>query len=510
MWSTTLRVVGSRTTTTTTTITTSHRILVVLLQEAPPRWGGYAIRAASTTTSRKYGTRQAASSPCGGLPFRRRSTYDGAGGRPTRPDPRRTWLAAASSTTTTPPPPNQDKQETEEPLLTDGVEKGASSNKENEPQPSSWLLPGMGACVLTAGVGFDAASLLSSTTGVPVSGIPVAILLGMGLRNTVFRVQQLPPVLIPGIQFATKSILQMGIICVAAKLSFGEVLHTGTASIPVVVSSVTAGLLFIPAAGAWMGLPRKMSLLLAAGTSICGVTAITALAPAIQATNRDMAVAVASTVAFGSLGMILYPYLFHAVCTSSAQVGLCLGVAIHDTSQVLGSALSYKETFHDEVAFQVAAVTKLIRNLGLAVAIPLLTYQHHQYHSHKDNHMEQHSPAERTHDTTTTNESKSPLPLSGLNGFTKYVPPFLVAFLGMSLLRTTGDFLMPDLEAYHLVMNFTGNDLSKYLLGTAMAGVGLSTDKSSLQGVGWKPFAVGGAGALVVGGTGFTVAMLTV
>jgi hypothetical protein len=63
-----------------------------------------------------------------------------------------------------------------------------------------------------------------------------------------------------------------------------------------------------------------------------------------------------------------------------------------------------------------------------------------------------------------------------------------------------------DVEIYTQAVNLIGNDLSKYALGTAMAGVGLSTSASSLKGVGWKPFAVGGAGALVVGGTGFTVA----
>ena len=117
-----------------------------------------------------------------------------------------------------------------------------------------------------------------------------------------------------------------------------------------------------------------MSLLLTAGTSICGVTAITALSPAIDAEKRDVAVAVANTVAFGTVGMLCYPYLFNALCGSSEQVGMCLGVAIHDTSQVLGSAMSYRETFDDEVALRVAAVTKLTRNLGLAVAIPALTY----------------------------------------------------------------------------------------------------------------------------------------
>jgi uncharacterized integral membrane protein (TIGR00698 family) len=293
----------------------------------------------------------------------------------------------------------------------------------------------------------------------------------------------------PGITTSTKTVLQTGIVCVAAKLSFLELVTTGTTGIPVVLASVGAGMLFIPMAGRMAGLPHQMTLLLTAGTSICGVTAITALAPAIQAPNRDIAVAVANTVAFGTLGMLCYPYIFHEVCSSSEQVGMMLGVAIHDTSQVLGAGLSYKETFDDEVAFKVAAVTKLMRNLGLAVAIPALTYSYT-------------SSVEKETGDLTKKET-----LSGLNTFTKFVPPFLVAFIGMSAFRSGGDVVFADVEVYKQAMSVIGNDISKYALGTAMAGVGLSTSASSLKGVGWKPFAVGGAGALVVGGTGFTMAM---
>jgi uncharacterized membrane protein YadS len=252
------------------------------------------------------------------------------------------------------------------------------------------------------------------------------------------------------------------------------------------------------------GLPVQMSLLLTAGTSICGVTAITALAPAIKAPNRDVAVAVANTVAFGTIGMLTYPYLFHALCTSSEQLGMCLGVAIHDTSQVLGAALSCKQVFDDEVAFKVAAVTKLMRNLGLAVAIPALTYSYHSSIK-KANHQQ--NAKDSTNEEIKTAETST---ISGLQTFTKYVPPFLVAFVGVSALRSVGDYMIPDMKAYEMVMNFAGNELSKDALGIAMAGVGLSTSASSLRGVGWKPFAIGGAGAMVVGGTGFTVAMLTV
>jgi len=268
-------------------------------------------------------------------------------------------------------------------------------------------------------------------------------------------------------------------------------------------------MLYIPMASKLVGLPLEMSLLLTAGTSICGVTAITALSPAIKASNRDVAVAVANTVAFGTIGMLTYPYLFHTLCSSPEQVGICLGVAIHDTSQVLGSAMSYSETYGEEIALKAAAVTKLTRNLGLALALPGLTYIH----------------ASSTKTTNNADDSKSITKeetMSGLVSFQKYVPPFLVAFLGMSTLRSLGDYtfanevvsaavdLRDHATMFQQTMNFLGNDVSKYALGTAMAGVGLSTSIDSLRGVGWRPFAVGGSGALVVGGTGFLVSSLVI
>jgi len=325
----------------------------------------------------------------------------------------------------------------------------------------------------------------------------------MGIKNTVGYPES---TFKPGVTFATKTILQGGIVCVAAKLSLFELLSVGSSGIPVVLASVGAGCLFIPMAGKLAGLPEKMTLLLTAGTSICGVTAITALAPAIDASNRDTAVAVANTVAFGTLGMLAYPYLFHALCSSSEQVGMCLGVAIHDTSQVLGAAMSYRDTFDDEVALRVAAVTKLTRNLGLAVVIPLLTYI-----NYKET-IEASSSAGKENDDTDSSTTSSTDTMSGLVTFKKYVPPFLIAFMAMAAARSCGDFVF-GVNAqgfYQQTVSFIGNDVSKYALGTAMAGVGLSTSASSLKGVGWRPFAVGGAGALVVGGTGFTVASLVI
>jgi uncharacterized integral membrane protein (TIGR00698 family) len=377
------------------------------------------------------------------------------------------------------------------------------------------ILPGLGVAASTAFGGFTMAAATTSAFAIPLSGIPVSIMLGMSIKNLVLSPSTdkdgndatiyVPndTSLKPGLTFATKTVLQTGIVAAAAKLSFVQLVTTGASCLPVVVASVGTGLTVIPMLARAAGLPTQMSLLLTAGTSICGVTAITALSPGINACNRDIAVAVANTVAFGTVGMLAYPYLFNYLAGASPeQVGMCLGVGIHDTSQVLGAALSYKETFGDEVAFQTAAVTKLIRNLGLAVSIPLLTYSY-----------QKEIAAQEEGDKSNKKESLTEKPsLSGLNTFSKYIPPFLYAFLGMSALRTGGDLALTGdaLAIFSQGMDFIGNDVSKYALGTAMAGVGLSTSASSLRGVGWKPFAVGGAGALVVGGTGFTVASMMV
>jgi uncharacterized integral membrane protein (TIGR00698 family) len=358
------------------------------------------------------------------------------------------------------------------------------------------IVPGIFLAASTATAGFQAASFLTSLLGIPVSGIPVSILLGMAIKNSSVGYPDDSCKL--GVTFSTKTILQGGIVAVAAKLSFFDLITVGSCGIPVVLASVGAGLLFIPAAGQLAGLPKDMTSLLAAGTSICGVTAITALAPAIHASNRATAVAVANTVAFGTLGMLIYPYIFHALCTSSEQVGMCLGIAIHDTSQVLGSAMSYREIYDDETVLRVAAVTKLTRNLGLAFAIPTLTYAYIV-----SNVVQKESVAASGKEAT----------MSGLATFQQYVPPFLIAFIAMSTFRSCGDFYFgPEGSTvlYHQAIDFIGNDVSKCALGTAMAGVGLSTSASSLKGVGWRPFAVGGAGSLVVGGTGFAVSTLLV
>ena len=200
-------------------------------------------------------------------------------------------------------------------------------------------------------------------------------------------------------------------------------------------------------------------------------------------------------VAFGLFGMLAYPYLAHHTLDTSEQIGLFLGTAIHDTSQVMGAAMTYREMFDDEVVLKVAAVTKLTRNLFLAAVIPGLTWLHMR----------------SAHVVGTNVGPASKVP------FTTLFPPFIAGFVLMALLRTAGDasvadggLIMGSVDAaqWKELTNYVSGNAGATCLGTAMSAVGLGTSFSVFKGVGLKPFAVGMGGAVVVGCTGFVMASL--
>lgn len=356
-------------------------------------------------------------------------------------------------------------------------------------------LPGLVAAVAVMVVGFWladriggailAAQGLSGSS--PVSGVPVAIVLGLLLRNTL----PLPASLTPGLKFATTTVLRLGIVLVGIRLSFFDVLKLGLAGLPVVIAAITTGLVFVTWFNRKLGLPPRLGTLVAAGTSICGVTAIVSTAPAIEADEREVAYAVANVVAFGLFGMLVYPHLAHAVLTGSETIGLFLGTAVHDTSQVVGAALTYKQIYADDVVLRTATVTKLTRNIFLAAVIPILTWMH----------------------VRSTHGHRHAMTLS----WTQFVPGFVLGFLAMAVVRSVGDATLGSSGAAYGVLDASGwrwltawvGDFwaSQLFLGTAMAAVGLNTSFKVFQGVGLKPFAVGLAGALVVGAVGMGMAV---
>ena len=312
----------------------------------------------------------------------------------------------------------------------------------------------------------------------PVSSVLAAILLGIAVRNTV----GLKPYLLPGVRFAVTRLLRLGIILVGIKLSIFDVLKLGVMGVPVVIAAIATGLIVITWLGRKLGLPPHLTTLIAAGTSICGVTAIVSTAPAIDAEDKEVAYAVSIIAIFGMAAMLVYPYLARMLLTTSEQIGLFLGTAVHDTSQVVGAAMAYKEVFQDERVLQAATVTKLTRNLFLAVIVPLLSYMHHR-------------------------ELEAASPVKHKVEFRKLFPVFVLGFVAMAVVRSIGDATWNTATWKTMTAQIGDVWGARYLLGSAMAAVGLGTSFSVFKGLGAKPFLVGFVGAIVVGAVGFAMAL---
>lgn len=323
----------------------------------------------------------------------------------------------------------------------------------------------------------------------PISGIMAAIILGMAIANTIGVAR----IFSPGLEFAMKKFLRLGIILVGIRLSAFDVVALGALAIPVVATIVVVAIIVTTAFARRVGVSERFGTLAAAATAICGVTAALAVAPVIEADDREVAYTVAIVTLFGAAAMFIDPYLAHFLFGKvSASVGLFLGTGIHDTSQVMGAALSYKELFHDERALKIATVTKLTRNVFLVAVVPALAWMH----------------ARRTG--------------GGQAGGAKVrvaslFPMFVAGFLAMAIVRSAGDaflahgspaFGLWDAPAWARLAKALGETGSGYALGTAMAAVGLGTRFSSFRGLGAKPLYVGAVSAGLVSALALVLAAI--
>lgn len=349
-------------------------------------------------------------------------------------------------------------------------------------QQSARWLPGLLLTAAVAWMGLRASvwigeGLLNFDKS-PVSGIMMAIVIGLIIGNLV----RLPDWARPGVQFSLKRILRLGIILLGIRLSLGDVLRLGALGIPLILFCIGGAILVSNWLGRRLKLSQRLNTLIAVGTSICGATAIVATGPAIEAKEEELTYAVANVTVFGILAMLLYPYLGHALFPhDTTSAGMFLGTSIHETAQVAGGGLIYAELFDADQALDVATVTKLVRNVLMALVIPLMAYRYQQQTDQAD-HAQKFSVR-------------------------KLFPMFILGFVLLALIRTVGDTTLDETgsawgvwsEARWVSLTDTIKRWAENFLAMAMAGVGLGTSLKQLRGLGLKPFYVGLASALCVG-----------
>jgi uncharacterized membrane protein YadS len=307
--------------------------------------------------------------------------------------------------------------------------------------------------------------------------VSVALLLGIVVASVAGpRLRRLTP----GLAFSSQRVLRLGIVLLGARLSLAEIARIGLPATGLIVVTMAASFAIVLLVARLVRVDDRLAILIAVGSAVCGNTAIVATAPVIGARAREVAYAVATITLFGTLAVFLYPTIGHALRLSPTSSGLWVGVAVHDTSQVIATGAAFGPE-----ALDVATVVKLIRN---ALMAPLLFLIAAVWAGRAESTAGSGGPGGLGGSGASAGSGPGSL---GRRGIRRAVPLFVLGFLALATLRTVG--LIDAQQAAGL------DTFARSLILVALAAVGMSIHVGELRETSWRPLAVGFAVALIVG-----------
>jgi uncharacterized integral membrane protein (TIGR00698 family) len=315
------------------------------------------------------------------------------------------------------------------------------------------IVPGLALAGVAA-----AASFALTTVVHGLSALLVAIVLGIAFRNLVRLPERVEAALAPGLAVASRRVLRIGIVLLGLQLVLGDILRLGPGMILVVVAIVIVGILSSLLLGRVLGISPTQRLLIACGFSICGAAAVAAVDGVIETEDdEEVVVAVALVVLFGTLMIPVIPLAASALGLGQLQAGLWAGGSIHEVAQVVaaGSAIG-------GAGLAAAVVVKLARVLMLAPVLAVISVSRRRALKRLD-----------------AGGKRPPI-----------VPLFVVGFMAMVLLRSTG--IVPA----SVVSVASGVETA--LLAAAMFALGAGVRIATFRRVGVKPFVLAVGSTVVV------------
>jgi uncharacterized integral membrane protein (TIGR00698 family) len=232
-----------------------------------------------------------------------------------------------------------------------------SAGKATPPSPLDrplMLWPGIVLVAIVVGAAYS----LREFPGLAIfSPMILAVIIGMVFANVV----GVAPNTKAGIGFSQKSLLRFAIVMLGFQLTIGQVLSIGASGFGIVALTLGATFLFTITLGRFLGVERRLAELIAAGTSICGASAIVATNAVTSARDEDVAYAVACITLFGTVAMLGYPLLAPVLGLDQHHFGLWAGASIHEVAQVIGAAFQ-----NGPEAGEIGTVAKLTRVALLA------------------------------------------------------------------------------------------------------------------------------------------------
>lgn len=290
-----------------------------------------------------------------------------------------------------------------------------------------------------------------------LSALTVAIVLGLLLGNTVYP--RWAPITTPGVALSKQQLLRTGIVLYGLRLTFQDIAQVGWVGVALdaLVLASTFGLACVLGLRLF-GMDKRTTLLIGAGSSICGAAAVLATAPVVKGRAQDVAVAIATVVVFGTVGTFLYPALYqwnaaHGWLAIDAQhYGLYVGATVHEVAQVVaaGAAVSPEAT-------NTAVIAKMVRVMMLAPFLLLLSAAM--------------ARSLRKEDAAAADAA------AGAGGIS--IPWFALGFVAVAGIHSLG--ILP-VSVVRL-----GVELDNLLLTIAMAALGLTTHWQAVRAAGIKP-----------------------
>lgn len=292
-----------------------------------------------------------------------------------------------------------------------------------------------------------------------LGALTLAIVAGLLLGNTLYP--RLARSCGPGVALAKQQLLRAGIVLYGLRLTFQDIAQVGWSGVATdaLVLASTFGL------ACWLGqrvlgLDRRTTLLIGAGSAICGAAAVLATAPVAKGRAQDVAVAIATVVVFGTLGTFLYPALFHWnaahgwLPADAQHYGLYVGATVHEVAQVVAAGAAVGPE-----AASTAVIVKMVRVMMLAPFLLALSASQARAARMQGQHA------------------------AGHGAIT--IPWFALGFVAMAGVHSLG--VLPAAVVH------AGVQLDGLLLAIAMAALGLTTHVQAVRAAGLKPLLLAAA-----------------
>ncbi|MGN7382941.1 YeiH family protein [Paenibacillus sp. SAFN-117] len=334
---------------------------------------------------------------------------------------------------------------------------GEPLTRQNKKRQTAGFALGIGLTLIIALV----AKYLAGFPFLSIMGqLVIAILIGIFWRATI----GVPDRLIAGTNFSSKKLLRLGIILLGMRLNLIDIVHAGPKVFLMAIIVICFALTVVYGLARLFKVEKRLGILTACGTAICGAAAVVAIAPQIKAKDEETAIGAAMVAILGTLFTLIYTFMYPVIGLSDLGYGIFSGGTLHEIAHVIAAS----DPVGSE-AVDMAVIVKLTRvALLVPVAILIGIWASRSEHSKGS---------------------------SGTSWKSIPIPWFIVGFLIVSGINSL-NIVSSDVAGVIVTVAYM-------LIAMAMAGLGLNVDLVTFRRLGMKSFAAGLIGSVLLSALGF-------